>query len=222
MRTPKQIQTDLRNLLDLLTRSEVALFSNPVVQDSVGDGRARVTWRSQIGGRSLTAGAFGTVDEYSDWVQTGAYSAVLNDGSLLQLSYDFLREDLVAHRLLYYPCPFNIDPTLLDELSLPEVIDLYRGQPSSTLRLRSPLRFDYDLAAQADGHPASHMTLLSENCRWAVVAPLSPGHFVRFIFRHFYPEWWRRFEFLREWPQHLGDRTITAAEESHLHIACAR
>ena len=223
MKTANGIQTELRNLLDLLIKSEVATFVSPVVRQQLTSGRCRITWAQ--GRSAATPGfqcEFGSVEEYISWIQTEAYSAVLYDGAIVQLSYDFAGNDLIAHRLVYYPCPFEVDHALLREEPLLDVMELYRQQDNSYIRLRSPLRFDFDSEAQADGHPASHLTMQSDNCRWAVVAPLSPGHFVRFIFRHFYPYLWYALDFVREWPQELGDRTITADEERILHITCAR
>ena len=224
MKTPNGIQTELRNLLDLLIQSEVATFVSPVVRQQLPSGICRITWAQ---GKITTIPSgfqceFGTIKEYITWVQTEAYSAVLYDGAIIQLSYDFAGNDLVGHRLVYYPCPFAVDYALLREEPMLDVMELYRQQDDSYVRLRSPLRFEFDLQAQAQGHPASHLTIHSDDCRLAVVAALSPGHFVRFIFRHFYPRLWSTLEFVREWPQELGDRTITVDEERLLHIACAR
>ena len=52
--------------------------------------------------------------------------AILFDGSLIQISYDFDYSELVGHRLLYFPCPFDLDPELLQTLPLVDVIDFYR------------------------------------------------------------------------------------------------
>lgn len=223
MKTANGIQTELRNLLDLLIRSEIATFVNPVVRQYLVSGRCRVTWpQKHISVSPAFQCEFGSVDEYIRWIQAEAYSAILYDGAIIQLSYDFVGDELVGHRLLYYPCPFNVDQAMLREEPILDVMELYKQQDNSYIRLRSPLRFDYSPEAQARGHPASHLTILSNDCRWAVVAPLSPGHFIRFVFRHFYPYLWSTLDFVREWRQELGDRTITIDEEKFLHIACAR
>lgn len=96
------------------------------------------------------------------------------------MSYDFEGDQLTGHRLVYYPCPFDVDEDLLRSEPMSDVIDLYRENESSTVRLRSPLRFDCDIENQSEDHPGSHLTFLSSDCRLALVAPISPGHFVRF------------------------------------------
>lgn len=221
---PSSLRTELQNLLDLLIEFDVAIYANPVVKRDHRGGMTRVTWRSSAGTASgeLFRGDFATLDGYHDWFRVEAYSAVLYDGAILQMSYDFEGDQFTGHRLAYYPCPFDIDQELLRTSPMLDVIELYRENGMSSVRLRSPLRFDCDMASQAEDHPAVHLTLLSSDCRWALVAPLSPGHFVRFLFKHFYPHLWTTLRFVREWPQNLGERTITSEEENILHIACSR
>ena len=221
MLTANQTSTEIRNLIDLLVTSGTAIFTNRIIQSS--GAATRITWAHHGASTGvLFRGDFCTIDDYRNWILAGAYSAILFDGSIIQLTYDFEYADLIRHRLAYYPCPFDIDQNLLREEPILDVIDMFIDGQQSLVRLRSPLRFDYDAAAQGANHPASHLTLLSPDCRWPVVAPLSPGHFIRFIFHNFYPLLWANLEFIRNWPQRLGDRTITTEEESHLHISCAR
>lgn len=222
MRSSK-VRTDIQNLLDLLLESDVAVYTNSVVKQHGREGSTRVTWANtkSLPG-SLFRGDFATVDDYRGWLAAGAYSAILFDGAVLQFSYDFTGDHLIGHRLGYYPCPFDVDQDLLRTEPMLDVIELYESHSPSSIRLRSPLRFDYDLQSGSDEHPTAHLTLLSSHCRWPVVAPLSPGHFVRFLFKHFYPSLWKALRFLRDWPQQLGERTITAEQEQILHIACTR
>lgn len=221
--TSNQVRTEIQNLLELFIESDVAVAINPVVQQNLSHRITRVTWRSPTPIDGVTPiGEFATITEYCIYLEAQAYSAVLYDGAILQLSYDFRGNELVGHRLCYYPCPFDVDKELLRSEPLADVIALYRGRDNSLVRLRSPLRFDYDPRNITDGHPVIHLHLLCGYCRWAVVAPLSLGHFIRFIFRHFYPNLWAVHEFLREWPQQLGNRTITVDEERMLHVGCLR
>jgi hypothetical protein len=219
--TPRKLRRDTENLLDLLLRADIALYVNPVVETRSGrGGKTRVTWAEKPGtGREWFRRELTTIEGYLAWLQEEAYSAVLADGALLQISYDFFGGQMSGHRLAYIPCPFDMDEELLQADPLLDVMELYAGQPVSEIRLRTPLRFDYDPESQALDHPASHLTLLWPHCRWPVAGPLSPGHFIRFVFQHFYPRLWRAHEFLRTWPRVENDRTITPLEESQLHVA---
>ncbi len=224
MMGPSRIGGQIRQLSTLLLEADIALYVNPVIKQELrrsGRRIIRVTTSGLTGSATtLIRGHFATVSDYCEWLESGAYSAVLFDGAILQISYDFDGNDLIGHRLAYYPCPFDVDTELLRTSPVLDVIWLYRGRDDERVRLRSPLRFDFDKGAQQAGHPAVHLTLLWDHCRWAVVAPISLGHFLRFIFRHFYPALWNAHDFIRQWPQELGERTITRTEEGALHISC--
>ena len=128
-----------------------------------------------------------TVSEYRGWVDSQGYSAILLDGSIIQISYDFDDSALVGHRLLYFPCPFDLELEYLDTFTLSELIDVYFGEGTEWVRLRSPVRFDYDPTALSEHHPASHMTFQWSHARIPVKSPLSLGHFIQFVFQNFYP-----------------------------------
>jgi hypothetical protein len=151
------------------------------------------------------------------------YSAVLFDGAILQISYDFERHGVVGHRLCYYPCPFDIDEDLLREEPLVDVIDLHRNSLQSQTHLRSPCRFDYDENNLSATHPTVHLHIIRAHCRWPVTHPINLGEFINFVFRHFYPQIWAVHSFLRNWPsERVGRRTIGPAEEIEMHVACGQ
>ena len=115
---------------------------------------------------------------------------MLFDGSLLQLTFDLRGSGLVGHRIGYIPCLFLLDEegrALLRSEPILDVIELFRGRGEKYLRLRTPIRFDFDPDAATERHPASHMTLNHPNCRIPVRGPLGLGHFIKFVFWHFYP-----------------------------------
>jgi hypothetical protein len=215
MPTSRAITTEIQNLLDHLMNSEIALFVNPVL-----DQGGLVSWRS-TGGSVLSKRGFPTLHDYRDWVEAGAYSAVLFDGSLLQLTYHFAGTNiLVGHRLAYVPCPFNADHELLRLLPIVDVIDYYAANGADDVILRSTVRFDFDIENQRPGHPAAHLTFNSGSCRVACTAPLRLGRFLEFVFRHFYPDVWARDRYLpRVSKKEFGSRTITAEETSGPHVA---
>ena len=182
-------------------------------------GFKRITWATNA---SVSGDMFRqnspTVSHYREWVDCGGYSAVLFDGSILQMSYDFNYTELVGHRLLYFPCPFDLDPEILRTFTLMEVIDLYRENEDTNVKLRTPLRFDYDLGAIGSGHPASHVTFQWAHTRIPVMSPISIGHFVQFVFKNFYPDIWMIHSFIREWPRREVERTITLEDKNVLHL----
>jgi hypothetical protein len=184
---------------------------------------------------SIAPDEFASVAEYRRFLDRRLYTAVLTDGSLLQLSYVFTGGEITKHRLCYYPCPVALSDLNPDEESFAELFDQHllesanfvgENAPGSggfsrdRLRLRSPIRFDYDPDAAQPGHPHSHMTLCSADCRIPVYGPLSPGHFVRFVFSRFYPAQWESQAVLRDWPTWRGKRSISEDEELELYLEC--
>ena len=221
--TPISVLIEIDSFLRLLHESRVALFTNKVVERPGRLGFRRLTWAtSDSVPRALFRQNSATVSEYRSWVDYQGYSAVLYDGSLIQMSYDFENSELIGHRLLYFPCPFDLDNELLDALGLVDVVDLYQNQDLSSVRLRAPIRFDYNPDAASATHPASHMTFQSSHARIPVVSPLSPGHFIHFVFKNFYPSMWNAHKYIQEWNHPWLSRTITQDEQRMLHFNSLR
>lgn len=218
--TPNNVFRELSDFLDLLMRSELAITATKVVRQYGQRGFQTITWATNNDTpKDLFRNQSASVSEYREWIDCQGYSAVLFDGSLIQLSYDFRHRSLVGHRLLYFPCPFDIDTTLLlEDLSLIDVIDLYCSDEDSHVRLRSPVRFDYDRGANVDTHPLSHMTFQWSHSRIPVVAPISIGNFIQFVFANFYPRMWNSHPFINSWPRQKLASTITPAERMILHL----
>jgi hypothetical protein len=220
MATPRSIRTEIERLVNRLLDAGLA-YAGQVITLSQNSGTSRVSWVNADVGSAIKYYDFATVDEYLFWLDSNNYSVVLNDGAVLQLSYEFsgARSDLVAHRLAYFPCPVDITLPDPDDIPPADLVRLSLGKASS-VAMRTPIRFDFDVRAQQVDHPASHVTLNYSHCRCPVVGPLSPGHFVKFIFRQFYPTIWEDYSFLRSWRQSILSRTITRDEELALHIGC--
>ncbi|MHB9861052.1 DUF2290 domain-containing protein [Streptomyces sp. YIM S03343] len=181
----------------------------------------RVSWHSTNPGAPflVSRGDLG-LDDYRNWVESGAYSALLYDGSLLQITYDIENGGISGHRLAYIPCPYKIDPDMLSLDAVLDVVDVYAETVPTSMLLRSAVRFDYDPGNAKPGHPSSHMTINSTDCRIACAAPMHVGRFVDFIFRHFYAGIWSAHigYFSRGAHRELGNRTIVEEDRSAPHI----
>jgi hypothetical protein len=82
--------------------------------------------------------AFASIAEYCAHLSNGAYTVVLFDGALIQLSIDLNHQQIVGYRLCYYPCPFDIDSKDLASFPLLDLIQLHLKGRMDLLRLRSP------------------------------------------------------------------------------------
>jgi hypothetical protein len=222
MMTPNDVLHEINNLVRLLAEYGLTLDANRAVRVRSG-GLDHVGWPSTSSpSPDLLPESFATIGDYCAILKNRSYTALLFDGAILQLHYAFKGGAMLQHRLCYYPCPYDVKQADLATDPALDVIERYQAQGGEFLRLRSPLRFDYDARGARPGHPTCHVHVLAPDCRCPVVAPISTGHFVRFVFRHFYPGEWETCGFLREWPQRLGARTIRPDEEGMLHFACAR
>jgi len=144
----------------------------------------------------------------------------LIDGGLIQIMYCFNgAEELIKHRLCYFPSPnfesFQNDPELyLDESN-------YYADVILKSILPVPIRFDYDPTNfQELVHPSSHLSLGQyKNCRIPIVAPICPANFMNFILRSFYCT--AALELSIDFPSIVMEETITEKEKNYLHIAVA-
>lgn len=176
------LHQETQNVLDYLRKKKLAYFTNAVSKTP-----STISWAAGKGSGFLAHRGDPTVDQYHRWVIEGQYSAILRDGSLLQITYDFELGEVSGHRLAYIPCPFDIEYQFLVEMTPGDAVELYRLEKLGDVRLRSPVRFDFAPKQAKPGHPASHLTINSSTCRIACAAPVRIGRFVDFVYRHFYP-----------------------------------
>lgn len=239
------IERETREIVTGLLARGLAIDTNPTVVRGTAP-NYRVTWTPKPGARPLIIpGEHGTYREYLRLLTDRQYSCLLADAAILQITYDLSDDEIVGHRLCYYPCPIDIrEEDFESGDNLDEIIQFHmeseatmtfeesaEGQdqeevegeadepPRPRIRLRSPIRFDYDPGSAGPNHPVSHLHLIHEDCRWPVFGPLSIGHFVRFVLKHFYPHVQSTVPELEGWPLRYGNRSITVAEEHELHIA---
>ena len=216
--TPNQLRSDIQNAMDLLSNKGVSLISQPINIER-NDNIARITWK-QTSITNAKPYHFGTIDQYISIIKDSSFTCVLLDASLLRLSYTFERNELIAHNLWYYPCPFDIPLAELLVDPLLDVVETYLDGGTDKWRMKGPMRFDFDLK-KADSlfHPASHVHFQHEFSRIPVRMPLSPGRFLKFIFWNFYQNLLSRYSFLIEWPEDSYNQTIHPDQEKLIHFS---
>jgi hypothetical protein len=218
--TTRSVRDDVKEVLDYLQDAELAIFTNEVSFDN-----SRVSWHTHDPGASFIVNRdHATLDQFCAWVNSAALSAILFDGSLLQITYDVANGEVVRHRLAYVPCPFIIDTELLHEgEALADIIEVYSDNHPEQMALRSPVRFDYDPSAAAPGHPPAHMTINGADCRIACVSPMHVLRFVDFVFRNFYKALHaaHRDFFSQASTRHVGERVLPEDEAGNPHIMWA-
>ncbi len=126
---------------------------------------------------------------YSEMLAEQIFTALMLDGSLIQMSYEVSGSQVNRHRLAYLPNPsmalFDDDPEVyLKDQLFADIV--------SRKVIVTPIRFDYDSRTNVHIpviHPVSHLTLGQvASCRIPVSAPIAPSQFLDFILRSFYSE----------------------------------
>lgn len=156
-------------------------------------------------------------DAYSTLVKNRSYNLKMIDGGLVQLLYRFGDENLLKHRLAFFPSPDLLE--YQNNSDVYEDDELY-GDMIQRNVVTVPLRFDFDPNSAVDyDHPACHMTLGQyRNCRIPVSGAVSPFFFLNLVLRAFYNTPFRRFcGEIREETRSFAS-TITANEQRHMHV----
>lgn len=204
------LRSSVANILDVLGKEGVFIYWNEVGVNTT-DGVSTITWKPSAPGHLFRL-AGEHIDDFPQWVRARAYSAILFDGSLIQLTWKVAGGQIIGHRLAYIPCPLRLDTELLISEAVLDVWDLARDSADMDIVLRSAVRFDFDPESAKNAHPASHLTFNLVDCRIPVAFPLGPEEFFRFVFKHFYPNIWTDVAYLQglrprlDWPEVLDPK----------------
>ncbi len=235
--TPSEAKSQVAKLNAIFLENELAVAVNPAIAFPAGD-RTRVSWPQAKDAQGLFADLiYASISEYRSFFRGTHYTCLLNDGALVQISFDFKNADMVAHRYCFYPCPLflseNLDAfdwdmwnDLLEEALFAEAQALeLRGKgdgsipTASPLRLRFPIRFDYEVEQLPNSEPSSHVHLSDAGARIPVHSALSLSEFVHFVVLNFYPS---HAAILTAFAITQLDRCITEDQEHQLHFDCRR
>lgn len=223
------VQQSLNDLSEMLTASGTAIdgnFHKPLGFRTTENNALTVTWSStEDVARPVSGLKTGSLAEYLWFLRNRQYSALLFDGSLLQMSYIFRRSSiLVGHRLCYFPSPVPLSTDETGEYAVEDLLDMHLGgtnfdeeTETSRFMLRPYIRFDFNSSEQG-GNPQSHVHFAFEGCRVPVRTALSPLQFVQFVFQNFYPQHWESSNFGCCVDAHLTE-VITAKDCQRLHFS---
>lgn len=147
------------------------------------------------------------------------YNFKMLDGALITMQYRFKNNNLIAHRLSFFPSPdlelFQNEPELyLEDELYADILD--------KRIVTVPFRFDFDYTEgtyKPIDHPISHLTIGQyEYCRIPVSSALTPYQFIAFIIRNFYHTAGDRFSNSLPAFKECFDSTIFDEEKALLHI----
>lgn len=187
MKLPRKITKQIQSITSKLIESSFAIHHNNVANDS-----NTILW-SGYKNISYTLKDQPYDEIYNECLSENAYNFLLLDGAIIQIMYELGRNNIIKHRLSYFPHPsilkYQDSPEDYEELT-------YGNNLFSDISERKvitvPIRFDYDENDEVykeKDHPYSHLTLGNYiNCRIPVNKPITPNKFILFILRSFYLE----------------------------------
>ena len=160
-------------------------------------------------------------DIYDNLVEQKNFNCKFLDGALIQMMYNFDNdENLIKHRLCYFPSPNLL---AYDEYSeIYESDDIYADMIMKNV-MPVPVRFDYESDENKFieiSHPYCHLTLgQHKNCRIPLSKPLTPYCFISFVIRNFYNNIYESFvSSYVDIPLNELDKCIVGDEENILHM----
>lgn len=210
------LKVAINELTLFLQENGLALDRNQSDCFRLEDRKKRVTWKSSGISTPLTDHSFATVAEYIALVNNRQFSVMLFDGSLLQISYTIRGNDeVVEHRLCWYPCPIFFQP---QDLELATIDEFVLTTPNNKFNCRGPIRFDFSPHQTSKGHPSSHIHFFDDECRVPVRGPLDLRTFIIFVMDNFYSKVWNGIQSkinLSNWDASL---TLTVDESAMPHI----
>lgn len=155
------------------------------------------TWQISIGqqgGYSIAMRDLSYKEIYDSLSIHKLFNLMMLDGALIQMLYEFRHNELLRHRLAFFPSPnleeYQNNPEIYENDEI--YADIIMGEI-----VPFPIRFDYDRSDKKHviiKHPKSHLTLGQyQNCRIPISSPLTPFLFLSFILRNFYNSAYSKF-----------------------------
>ena len=174
----------IENTLLTLSNRGLARITKHVEQEIDKDNTI-LTWSNHVSGRHNSGKSFTTIRQYISIYESGAYHAILLDGSIIRVFFKFKKNILTHQSLLYWPAPVVIPEEDIEILGIRSAIEDYLCYEceKSPIKMRSPFRLDFDSSNSTDEHPATHLHMQHADCRISTKNP-----FIKFIFKNFYPD----------------------------------
>jgi len=180
----------VKNTLEILQKLNIVSFIiPPECSENIKDNTQRISWKNHVGGRSVSSKAFLSINQYLNILSSNAYQGLMFDNSIIRCSFTFENSKLVSQNLLWWPCPVKVDSDMENEFGLIETIKmmLEDHEVSSSLQMRSPTRFDFDIKNNTPHHPRAHVHMQHCDCRINAHEPICFNKFMKFILINYYP-----------------------------------
>ena len=193
--------------------------SHPI--QSLSRSRSVLMWTRDDPAASLIIDNPPKISDYLYLLDQREYSFLMLDGGIVQVAFTYDDIRIERHRLLYYPCPFIVDPEIISGFDVPFadlIRELYMDDCANKLVMRSPIRFDYAPDDAQDFHPASHITINHPSCRIPVKEAMYFDLFTKFIFENFYPEILNKEDISEQLTSQRGEDCMSEHDKGRCHL----
>lgn len=180
----------INSTLDTLLEKSLCISYNAVPPVIDTQHRCQITWNGHVPERANSGTSFIKLTQYRHILETNSYHCLLFDGSLIRVNFEFEDDFLLTQNLLWWPAPYDYGNMLQDGFSPVEILEDFYGDQNwhQNIRMRSPIRIDFDSTNNKREHPHSHMHIENEETRIDTISPICFNRFIDFIFRNFYPQ----------------------------------
>lgn len=186
----QRTETQINSTLNTLMQKRLCITYNPVRLVMDQQYRCQITWNGHVSGRANSGDSFMKLIQYHHILKTNSYHCLLFDGSLIRVNFVFENELLLTQNLLWWPAPYDYRNLLQDGFAPIDLLEDFYGDQEwhQNIRMRSPVRIDFDCNNNKRDHPHSHLHIQHEETRIYTGSPICFNRFIDFIFRNFYPE----------------------------------
>lgn len=180
----------INSTLDMLQEKALCITYNYVPPVEETQHCCQITWYNHVSGRENGGKSFLKLEQYLHILQTNSYHCLLFDGSVIRVNFEFEDDFLLVQNLLWWPAPYDYGGILREGYPPVDIMnDFYcEKQWYKVIKMRSPLRIDFDSRNNTESHPHSHLHIEHEDTRLNTGNPICFNRFIDFIFRNFYPE----------------------------------
>jgi len=217
MNNRKNVLREVISITYLLMACNLSVIQNFPIEKTNIDGTISVEWNN-IKNLSISLKNISYIDIYNELDKNRDYNIKLIDGALIHMMYRFKDNELLSHRLAFYPSPYL--ESYQNDPEIYELDEIYADIVYKNI-VAFPIRFDYnkDLIDGEFHHPKSHATLGQyKNCRIPVYGPMAPRTFIEFIFKNFYSKAFYKYLNTKLPDYCCSFNTIEKAETSELHF----
>ena len=179
----------INSTLSMLQEKKLSILYNQVNDVDPAQHVCRITWRNHCPGRANTGKAFGKLEQYRHILYNNSYHCLLFDGSIIRVNFEFEDNILLTQNLLWWPAPYNYGDLLEEGFPPVELLDNFYEDSKwyNAIKMRSPIRIDFDNRKNKENHSRSHMHIQHEETRLYIKEPICFNKFIDFVFRNFYP-----------------------------------